>query len=95
MQGHVRAGGLRDVDHKDEEQNVGLEEHFVGSYRAEERESGSNCPGMVSRTQKNTDPASNSKTRKPCGIVQICCYTNSKRKEHSKVAKFLLNLEFW
>lgn len=52
MQGHVRAGGLRDVDHKDEELNVGLEEDFVGNYRAEEREPGSNCPGMVSRTPK-------------------------------------------
>lgn len=52
MQGRVRAGGLRDVDHKDEELNVHLEEDFVGNYRAEEREPGSNCPGMVSRTQK-------------------------------------------
>ena len=51
MRGGVRAGALRDVDRKDELW-VGLEENFVGSYRAEGRETGSDCTRIVSRTQK-------------------------------------------
>lgn len=51
MLGGVRAGAPRDVDHRDE-LCVGLEEDFVGSYRAEGRETGSGCTGVVSRTQK-------------------------------------------
>lgn len=81
MRGGVRARALRDVDRKDEELGVGLEEDFVGSYSAEERESGSDCTGMVSRTEKNTDIASKSKTRKLFGTIQICHYTNSKGKD--------------
>lgn len=80
MRGGVRAGALRDVDRKDEELSVGLEEDFVGSCRAEGRESGRDCTGMVSRTQKiliqhQTVRQGNS------GTIQISCYTNSQGKD--------------
>lgn len=79
MRGGVRGGALRDVDQKDD--GLSGKKDFVGDYRAEGRDSGSDCTGMVSRTLKNTDPASNSKKRKLRGTVQICCYTNSMGKD--------------
>ena len=52
MRGGVRGGALEDVDHKDEELSVGLERDFVGSYRAEGKESGSDFQEWSSEPQK-------------------------------------------